>query len=110
MSSDPAEPDLHQQLQVQTERAVELEATLRDRMRELVETHEQVRALRADLAVKDAYVVELQLATGIAGPAAAKAGVWLTDQGAAGLRQLPRALRAARRVLRWIGVAASRGR
>lgn len=102
MSPESAEPDLRDQLRAQTERVVELEATLRERMRELVETHEQVRALQADLAVKDAYAAELQLATGIAGPAAAKAGVWVADRGASGLRQLPRVLRAAKRLARRI--------
>jgi hypothetical protein len=59
---------LEQQLRVKTtesERVAELDRTLRQRVTELVESHEALRAARADLEVKDAYVRHLQDSLGL---------------------------------------------
>jgi len=59
---------LEEQLRAKTtesERVVELDRTLRQRVTELVESHEALRAARADLEVKDAYVRHLQASLGL---------------------------------------------
>jgi 2-polyprenyl-3-methyl-5-hydroxy-6-metoxy-1,4-benzoquinol methylase len=59
---------LEEQLRAKTtesERVAELDRTLRERISELVESHEALRAARADLEVKDAYVRHLQGALGL---------------------------------------------
>ena len=59
---------LEEQLRAKTtesERVTELDRTLRQRVTELVESHEALRAARADLEVKDAYVRHLQGALGL---------------------------------------------
>ena len=59
---------LEQQLRVKTtesERVAELDRTLRERIAELVQAHEALRAARADLEVKDAYVRHLQGSLGL---------------------------------------------
>ena len=59
---------LEEQLRAKTtesERVAELDRTLRQRVTELVESHEALRAARADLDVKDAYVRHLQASLGL---------------------------------------------
>jgi hypothetical protein len=87
-----------------TAKVDELERTLRERMEELRLLHEQVRALRADLAVKDAYVESLEVQRGLRHPAAPDAlnaaGYRVVDRAAAAVRRLPWLLRALRSVAR----------
>jgi 2-polyprenyl-3-methyl-5-hydroxy-6-metoxy-1,4-benzoquinol methylase len=45
-----------------------LERTLRERVEELVHAHEELRALRADAAVKDAYLAEVLAQSGLDAP------------------------------------------
>jgi len=57
---------LHHLSTTQNERIAELDRTLRERIAELVSSHEQIRALRADLEVKQAYTTHLQESLGLA--------------------------------------------
>jgi GT2 family glycosyltransferase len=86
-------------------RTAELEATLRERMAELQLLHEQVAALRADLAVKDEYVAELQQLHGIVRPPGDTlnvVGYRVVDKTAAVVRRMPWLLRALRRIGRLV--------
>lgn len=98
--------ELHKQTITQNERIAELDRTLRERISELVESHEAVRALQADLAVKDAYTAHLQASLGV--PAdrlalgyetAASAHV-AVDKVVHRLQKSPKAMRAVRGSLR----------
>jgi 2-polyprenyl-3-methyl-5-hydroxy-6-metoxy-1,4-benzoquinol methylase len=59
---------LEQQLRVKTtesERVAELDRTLRERVGELVEVHEQLQAARADYSLKEDYIRHLQESLGL---------------------------------------------
>jgi hypothetical protein len=109
------EQQLEHQATTLSNRILELDATLRERVGELLVLDEQVKALRADQTVKEAYVAQLQQSLGIevapaAGPAPEAA--WqtaapvhaLVDRAATRLQRSPRTYRvlkaAARRVRR----------
>ena len=98
---------LHTLSTTQNERIAELDRTLRERISELVTAHEQIRALQADLVVKQDYATYLQASLGLPsdGPqvvpepvpdtgAAAHAAV---DRAIAKLQEHPAALAAVRR-------------
>ena len=70
------EQELEHLGRTQNERLAELSDTLRVRVRELVEAHEQTRALQADLAVKDDYTSGLQAALGLGERAIDEPAVW----------------------------------
>ncbi len=67
------EQELEQTGKIQNERLAELDRTLRERVSELVESHEAAGALQADLEVKTEYIVHLQASLGVPIDAAATA-------------------------------------
>ena len=86
----------------ESERTAELDRTLRERISELVGSHETVQALRADVEVKAAYIAHLQASLGLdAGspqvvPDTGAAVHAAVDKAIAKLQQHPGALKAAR--------------
>jgi 2-polyprenyl-3-methyl-5-hydroxy-6-metoxy-1,4-benzoquinol methylase len=109
------EQELEHQATTLSNRILELDATLRERVGELLVLDEQVKALRADQTVKEAYVAHLQQSLGIEAapaPTTAPAQAWqsaapvhaLVDRAATRLQRSPRTYRvlkaAARRVRR----------
>ena len=98
------EQELEHLSRTQNERIAELDQTLRQRITELVDTHQAVRALQAEVQVKDAYTAHLQATLGLPadtppaapsyqGAGAAHAAV---DRAFARLQQHPRAYGAVR--------------
>jgi len=88
----------------ESERVAELDRTLRERIGELVEAHEALQAARADIAVKDDYVRDLQLSLGLldnsppaAPPARAQGAHAAVDKLVETLDAHPKAASAARR-------------
>jgi 2-polyprenyl-3-methyl-5-hydroxy-6-metoxy-1,4-benzoquinol methylase len=107
------EQQLEQQATNLSNRVLELDATLRERVGELLVLDEQVKALRADQAVKEAYVAHLQQSLGIeSAPVPTAPPVWhaaapvheMVDRAVARLQRSPRTYRVlkatARRVRR----------
>jgi 2-polyprenyl-3-methyl-5-hydroxy-6-metoxy-1,4-benzoquinol methylase len=107
------EQQLEQQATNLSNRVLELDATLRERVGELLVLDEQVKALRADQAVKEAYVAHLQQSLGIeSAPAPTAPPVWhaaapvheMVDRAVTRLQRSPRTYRVlkatARRVRR----------
>ena len=94
--------DLHKLTITQNERLAELDRTLRERITELVESHEAIRALQADLEVKEAYSAHLQASLGVAPAALAQGHTTAVsahkavDKLVVELQRRPRAFRAAR--------------
>lgn len=97
------------------ERVAELDRTLRERITELVESHEAVQALRADLEVKDAYVAHLQTSLGVpadrlsAGYETAASAHVAVDKLVHRLQKSPKAMRAVRGGMRVARKARRRG-
>lgn len=94
--------ELHQRAVTANERLAELDRTLRERITELVDAHEQVRALQASLAVKDDYITHLQASLGLPPdtprdvPARAAVVHAAVDRAVEKLDRHPQAARAAR--------------
>jgi len=59
------EQELEQLSLTQNERLAELDRTLRERISELVDAHQAIRALHAEVQVKDAYTAHLQASLGL---------------------------------------------
>ena len=107
--------ELHRQAVTANERVAELDRTLRERITELVESHEAVQALRADLEVKDAYVAHLQASLGVpadrlsAGYETAASAHVAVDKLVHRLQKSPKAMRAVRGSLKVARKARRRG-
>ena len=95
------EQELEALARSQNERVAELDRTLRERIAELVDAHQAVRALQAEVEVKDAYTRHLQDSLGLRDGTPAVAGHVgvahaAVDRALAELQRRPRALAAAR--------------
>jgi 2-polyprenyl-3-methyl-5-hydroxy-6-metoxy-1,4-benzoquinol methylase len=100
------EQELEAVARSQNERIAELERTLRERVAELVDAHQAVRALQAEVEVAAAYNTHLQASLGLPGgtpatvPGHVGAAHAAVDRAIGLLQQHPRALAAARLAVR----------
>jgi hypothetical protein len=100
------EQELETVARAQNERLAELDRTLRERVAELVDAHQSVRALRAEVEVSAAYTAHLQASLALPGgtpaivPGHVGAAHAAVDRAIGQLQQHPRVLAAARLAVR----------